>query len=162
MFITAQLKFWFQTDLAREKSASYYRQGRQLLLTFLTMVTLWSRFTSNFYALIGQYLTGEFMRNIYAASWILFTLTAEEDRVLCQLVFSQDVQNEILLLSAVFCRSWLVCLLSLWLRNTSLVNVGDPISYGIVFVFHLAWCVRGLKSLKQYWPLDSFSNGKPE
>ena len=162
MFITAQLKFWFQTDLAREKSASYYRQGRQLLLTFLTMVTLWSRFTSNFYALIGQYLTGEFMRNIYAASWILFTLTAEEDRVLCQLVFSQDVQNEILLLSAVFCRSWLVCLLSFWLRNTSLVNVGNPISYGIVFVFHLAWCVRGLKSLKQYWPLDSFSNGKPE
>ena len=178
MFITAQLKFWFQTDLAREKSASYYRQGRQLLLTFLTMVTLWSRFTSNFYALIGQYLTGEFMRNIYAASWILFTLTAEEDRVLCQLVFflfvlicffvffsvffSQDVQNEILLLSAVFCHSWLVCLLSFWLRNTSLVNVGNPISYGIVFVFHLAWCVRGLKSLKQYWPLDSFSNGKPE
>ena len=162
MFITAQLKFWFQTDLAREKSASYYRQGRQLLLTFLTMVTLWSRSTSNFYALIGQYLTGEFMRNIYAASWILFTLTAEEDRVLCQLVFSQDVQNEILLLSAVFCRSWLVCLLSFWLRNTSLVNVGNPISYGIVFVFHLAWCVRGLKSLKQYWPLDSFSNGKPE
>ena len=165
VFITAQLKFWFQTDLAREKSASYYRQGRQLLLTFLTMVTLWSRFTSNFYALIGQYLTGEFMRNIYAGSWILFTLTAEKDRVLGQLVFflfvfflvccflffvclfSQDVQNEILLLSAVFCHSWLVCLLSFWLRNTSLVNVGNPISDGIVFVFHLAWWVRGLKSL---------------
>ena len=173
VFITAQLKFWFQTDLAREKSASYYRQGRQLLLTFLTMVTLWSRFTSNFYALIGQYLTGEFMRNIYAASWILFTLTAEEDRVLCQLVFFfcffvfvvfVFLQNEILLLSAVFCHSWLVCLLSFWLRNTSLVNVGNPISDGIVFVFkfHLAWCVRGLKSLKQYLPLDSFSNGKPE
>ena len=87
VFITAQLKFWFQTGLAREKSASYYRQGRQLVLTFLTMVTRWSRSTSNFYALIGQYLTGEFMRNIYAASWILFTLTAEEDRVLYQLVF---------------------------------------------------------------------------
>ena len=26
------------------------------------------------------------MRKIYAASWILFTLTAEADRVLCQLV----------------------------------------------------------------------------
>ena len=46
----------------------------------------WSRSTSNFYALIGQNLTGEFMRKIYAASWILFTLTAEADRVLCQLV----------------------------------------------------------------------------
>ena len=81
-----QLKFWFQTDLGRENSASYYRQGRQLLLTLLTMVTRWSRSTSNFYALIGQNLTGEFMRKIYAASWILFTLTAEADRVLCQLV----------------------------------------------------------------------------
>ena len=176
MFITAQLKFWFQTDLAREKSASYYRQGRQLLLTFLNMVTLWSRFTSNFYVLIGQYLTVEFMRNIYAASWILFTLTAEEDRVLCQLVFFFVCFDLFFVFffpvffhrmykmkySAVFCHSWLVCLLSFWLRNTSLVNVGNPISYGIVSVFHLAWCVRGLKSLKQYWPLDSFSNGKPE
>ena len=82
----AQLKFWLQTDLGRENSASCYRQGRQLLLFFLTMVTRWSRSTSNFYALIGQNLTGEFMRKIYAASWILFTLTAEADRVLCQLV----------------------------------------------------------------------------
>ena len=31
----AQLKFLFQTDLGRENSASCYRQGRQLLLTFL-------------------------------------------------------------------------------------------------------------------------------
>ena len=45
----------------------------------------WSRSTSNFYALIGQNLTGEFMRKIYAASWILFTLTAEANTVLCQL-----------------------------------------------------------------------------
>ena len=60
----AQLKFWFQTDLGRENSASCYRQGRQLPLTFLTMVTRWSRSTSNFYALIGQNLTGEFMRKI--------------------------------------------------------------------------------------------------
>ena len=39
-----------------------------------------------FFALIGQNLTGEFVRKIYAASWNLFTLTAEADRVLCQLV----------------------------------------------------------------------------
>ena len=82
----AQLKFWFQTDLGRETSASCYRQGRQLLLTFLAMFTRWSRSTSNFYALIGQNLTGEFMRKIHPASWILFTMTAEADRVLCQLV----------------------------------------------------------------------------
>ena len=44
------------------------------------MVTRWSRSTSNLYALIGQNLTGEFMQKIYAASWKLFTLTAEADR----------------------------------------------------------------------------------
>ena len=77
---------------------------------------------------------------------------------------AQDVQNEIQLLSGVFCYSWLV---GFWLRNTSLVKVGNPISDGIVFVFHLAWCVRGLKSLKRYWlyliPFrNCISNGKPE
>ena len=50
------------------------------------MVTRWSRSTSNSYTLIGQKLTGEFMRKIYAASWKLFTLRAEADRVLCELV----------------------------------------------------------------------------
>ena len=55
-------------------------------------------------------------------------------------------------ISGVFCYSWLVCLLGFWLRNTSLVKVGNPISDGIVFVLHLAWCVRGLQSLKRYWP----------
>ena len=67
-------------------------------------------------------------------------------------LFSLDVQNEILLLSRVFCYSWLVGLLRFWLRNASLVDVGNPISDCIFFVFHLAWCVRGLKSLKRFWP----------
>ena len=70
------------------KFSQFLQAGKtcQLLLTFVTKVTRWSRSTSNFYALIGQNLTGEFMRIIYAASWNLFTLTAEADRVLCQLV----------------------------------------------------------------------------
>ena len=40
----------------------------QLLLTFLTKVTRWSRSKSNLYALIGQNLTGEFVRKNSAAS----------------------------------------------------------------------------------------------
>ena len=62
------------------------------------------------------------------------------------------VQNEIQLLSRVSSYSWLVCLSRFWLRNTSLVKAGNPISDGIVFVFHLAGCVIGLKSLKRFWP----------
>ena len=80
----ALLRFWFQTDLRRENSAMFfkYMRGRP----FLTMVTRWSRSTSNSYTLIGQKLTGEFMRKIYAASWKSFTLRAEAGRILCQLV----------------------------------------------------------------------------
>ena len=64
----AQLKCRFQTDLGRENSASYYRQVRKLLLTLLTIITLWSRSSPNVYAVIDQNLTGEFMRKTYATS----------------------------------------------------------------------------------------------
>ena len=47
--------------------------GFYILLTFLTIVTGWSRSTSTFYVLIGQNLIGEFMRKTYAASGNLFT-----------------------------------------------------------------------------------------
>ena len=70
------------------------------------------------------------------------------------------------LLSGVFCYSWLVFLLGVWLTNPSLVKVGNPISDGIVMVFHLACFLRGL-SLKRYWPYliafrSCIANGKPE
>ena len=145
----AQLRFWFQTDFGRENSASYYRQGRQLLLTLLTMVTRWSRSTSNFYALIGQNLTGEFMWKIYTASWIIFVSTCDVFNSL----FPLDVQNEIQLLSGVVCYSWLV---GFWLRITSLVKVGNPISDGILFLFHLVSYVRVKKSEAILALLDTF------
>ena len=59
---------WFPVDLGRENSTGFY-----MFLTFLSIAKRWSRSTSNFYALIGQNVTGEFMRKIYAASGNLFT-----------------------------------------------------------------------------------------
>ena len=52
------------------KFSQFLQAGKtcQLLLTFFPKVTRWSRSTSNLYTLIGQNLTGEFMRKIYAAS----------------------------------------------------------------------------------------------
>ena len=139
----------------KQKFSHLLQGGKSVAFDFVTMVTRWSRSTSNFYALIGQNSTGDFMRKIYASSWNLLTLTAEADRVLCQLVnclFPLDVQNEMQLLSRVFCYSWLVCLSPYWLRNAPLVKVENPISDGIVFVFHLAWCAGGLQSLERFWP----------
>ena len=122
------LKLKFGQCLQAEKTC-------QLLLTFLTKVMRWSRSTSNFCALIDQYLTGECMRKIYKAcvlklvyfdswSWQSFVSTCDVFNCL----FPLNVQSEIQLLSRVFCYSWLVCLLGLWLRNTSLVKVGNSIS----------------------------------
>ena len=76
-----QLRFWFQTNLGLETSASYLKiqAGKTFSYQGHALVTL---FTSNFSALIGQNLTGELMRKIYAACWNLFPLTAETDRVL--------------------------------------------------------------------------------
>ena len=107
--------------------SSVYRQERHascFYLTFLNKVRRWSRSTSNFYALIGQDLTGEFMRKIYAAcilklvyfdswSWQSFVSTCDVFNCL----FPLSVQSEIQLLSRVFCYSWLICLLGFWLRN---------------------------------------------
>ena len=108
----ALLHFLFQPDLGRENSAGFNKQGRQLLLTFLTVVTRWSCSTSNFYALVGQNLTDEFMMKIFVSSCNAFNY-------LCPL----DAQNEIKMLSRFFCYSW------------PLVKViGNPISDGIVFV----------------------------
>ena len=48
-------------------------------------------------------------------------------------LFLLGVQNEIQLLSRLFCNSWLVCLLRFLLTNAPLVKViGNPISDGIV------------------------------
>ena len=77
------LKFWFQADLG-PNSASYYRQGRDFDFCHHghKLVKIYLQFS---YALIGQNLTGEFMQKIYAASWNLIILTAEVERILCQL-----------------------------------------------------------------------------
>ena len=77
---------------------------------------------------------------VYFDSWGWQSFVSTCDVFNC--LFPLDVQNEIQLLSGVFCYSWLVCLLGFWLRNPSLVKVGNPISDGIVLVFHLAWWVQ--------------------
>ena len=87
------------------------RAGKTFSYHGHALVTLYVQFLCSDWSI----LTGEFMRKIYSASWKLFTLAAEADRVLCQLqwcfncLFSLDVQNEIQLLSRAFCYSWLVC-----------------------------------------------------
>ena len=76
----ALLRFWFQTDLGRENSASYLKI--QAGKTFLTMVTLYVQFLCSDWSKFEKRV----LADNYALSWNLFTLTAEAGRVLCQLV----------------------------------------------------------------------------
>ena len=69
----AQLKFWLQTDLGRENSASCYRQGRQLLLFFLTMVTLYVQFLCSDWSKFDRWVHAQnlcsILNLVYFNSW---------------------------------------------------------------------------------------------
>ena len=126
------------------KFSQFLQAGKtcQLLLTFLTKVTRWSRSTqstSNFYAVIGHNLTGEFTRKIYAASWNLFTLTAEADRVLCQLV----------MFLTVFLR-WMYKMKFCCYQESSVIH-----SWFVYWVF--GWEIRRLSKWEIRFRMASFS-----
>ena len=118
------------------------------------LVTLYVQFLCSDWSKFDRWVHAEnlcsILKLVYFDSWSWQSFVSACDVFNC--LFPLNVQNEILLLSRVFCYSQLVCLLGFWLRNTSLVKVRNLISDGIVFVFHLAGCVRGLKSLKRFWP----------
>ena len=120
-----------------------------------TLVTLYLQFLCSDWSKFVRWVHAENLCSILKLvyfdrwSWQCFVSTCDVFNCLFPL---NIVLNDIQLLSRVFCYSWLVCLSGFWLRNTSLVKVGNPISVGIVFVFDLAWRVRGLKSLKLFWP----------
>ena len=118
------------------------------------LVTLYVQFLCSDWWKLDRWVHAEnlcsILKLVYFDSWSWQSFVSTCD--VFNRLFPLNVQNEIQLLSRVFCYSWLVCLLGFWLRNTALVKVGCPISDDIVFVFLLAWCVRELKSLKQFCP----------
>ena len=143
----ALLRLWFQTDLGSENSVTYLKI--QVGKTF--SYHLDALITSNFYALIFQNLTGEFMRKTYPTSWNLFTLTAKADRVSHQLMMFLTVFLHWMYKMKYSCyqessniHGWFVYWVFAWEMRR--LSKSEPISDGIVFVFHLAWCVsQGLK-----------------
>ena len=117
--------------------------GVDLLLPGHGLVTLYVQFLccdwSKFHRWVHAENLCSILKLVYFDSWSWQSLVSTCDVFNC--LFQLDVQNEIQLLSRVFCYLWLVCLLVVWLRDASLVKVDNLISDGIIFVFHLAWCV---------------------
>ena len=65
---------------------------------------------------------GKFMyilKLVYFDSWSWQSFVSTCDVFNCLNLFLLDVQNEIQLLSRVFCYPWLICLLGFWWRNES-------------------------------------------
>ena len=118
------------------------------------LVTLYVQFLCSDWSKFDRWVHAEnlcsILNLVYFDSWSWQSFVSPCDVLNC--LFPLNVQSEIQLLPRVFCYSWLLCLLGFCLRNTWLWQVGKPISDGIVFVFHPAWCVRRLKCLKRFWP----------
>ena len=142
----ALLRFWFQTYLGHENSASYLKiqAGKTFSYHGHALVTLYVQFLCSDWSKFDRWVHAEnlcsILNLVYFDSWSWKSFVSTCDVFNC--LFPLDVQNEIQLLSRVFCYSWLVCLSVFWLRDASLVKVRNPISDGIVFVFHIAWCIK--------------------
>ena len=112
---SALLRFWFKTDLGRKNSASYLTI--QAVKTFSyhghALVTLYVQFLCSDWSKFDRWVHAEnlcsILNLVYFDSWSWQSFVSTCDVFNC--LFPLDVQNEIQLLSRVFCYSWLVCLL---------------------------------------------------
>ena len=86
------------------------------------LVTLYVQFLCSDWSKFDRWVHAEnlcsILKLVYFDSWNWQSFVSTCDVFNC--LFPLDVENEIQLLSGVFCYSWLVCLLGFWLRNTSL------------------------------------------
>ena len=150
------LKFWFHTDLGCESSASCFeiQAGKIFSCQGHALVTLYVQFLCSDWSKLDRWVHAKnlcsILKLVYFDSWSWQSFVSTCDVFLMSFSTGCTKWNTAAIKSLLlFMASFL---LVFWLRDASLVKVGNPISDGIVFVFHLAWCVRGLKSLKRFWP----------
>ena len=101
------------------------------------LITLYVQFLCSDWSKFDRWVHAENLCSVWklaywSDSWSLQSFVSSCD--VLNWLFLLGVQNEIQLLSRLFCNSWLVCLLRFLLTNAPLVKViGNPISDGIVF-----------------------------
>ena len=111
----ALLRFWFQTDLGAkihpvQAGQTFSYHGHALVTLYVQFLySDWSKFDGWVYV---ENLCS-ILKNVYFDSWSWQSFVSTRDVFNC--LFPLDVQNEIQLLSRVFCYSWLVCLLGTFL-----------------------------------------------
>ena len=108
-------RFWFQTDLGRENSATFLKikAGKTFSYHGHALVTLYVQFLCSDWSKFDRWVHAEnlcsILNLVYFDSWSWQSFLSTCD--VFNRLFPLNVQNEIQLLSGVFCYSWLVCLL---------------------------------------------------
>ena len=143
VFMCRTIKILILNWPRKRKFSQLLRAGKTIAFDFShhvhALVTLYVQFLYSDWSKFDRRVRAEnlcsILNLVYFDSWSWPSFVSTCDVFKC--LFPLDVQNEIQLLSGVFFYSWLVCLSGIWLRTTSRVEVGNPISDGIVFVFTL-------------------------
>ena len=110
----------------------FSHHSHELVTLYALLCSDWSKFDR----WVCAENLGSILSLVYFDRWSWQSFVSTCDVFNC--LFPLDLQNEIQLLSGVFCYSWLVCLLGFWLRNTSLVKVLKSDFGWHRFRFHLA------------------------
>ena len=111
----ALLGFWYQTDLGSENSASFLKiqAGKTFSYYGHALVTVYVQFLCSNWWKFDRWVHAQnlcsILKLVYFDSWSWPSFVSTCDVFIC--LFPMDVQNEIQMLSRVFCYSWLVCLL---------------------------------------------------
>ena len=134
----ALLGFWVQSDLGRENSGSFFKiqAGNTFSYHGHALVTLYVQFLCSDWSKFDRWVHAEnlcsILKVVYFDSlrWSLQSFVSTCNVFNC--LFPLDVQNEIQLLSRVFCHLFI----GFGWEMRRLSKFGNPISDGIVFVFH--------------------------
>ena len=175
VFMCRTIKILISNWPRARKFSQLLQAGKTVAFDFAhhghALVTLYVQFLSSHWSKFDRWVHEE---NLCSILKPVYYMTTEADRVLCQLVifwtaffhwmykmkFSSYQESPVI-------HGWFVYWVFGWeIRHLSKSEIRFRMA-SIVFVFHLAWCVRGLKSLKRCWPYlipfrSCTSNGKLE
>ena len=170
VFITAQLKFLIWNWPRTRKVSQLLQAGKTVASDFShhghALVTLYVQFLCSDWSIFDSWVHAEYLCSIlnlvYFDSWRRQSFVPTCEVFNC--LFPLDVQNEIqLLLRVLF---FMASLFIGFLVEKYVACQSRKSDFGW-HRFRFAWCVRGLKSMKRFWPYllafrSRVSNGKRE
>ena len=149
----ALLRFWFQTYLGHENSASYLKiqAGKTFSYHGHALVTLYVQFLCSDWSKFDRWVHAENLCSILKLvyfdswSWQSFVSTCDVFNTGCAKWNTAAIKSLLLFMAGLFIcinnktanRKATWGLLGYWSKNASLIKVGNPISDSTVFVFHL-------------------------